>query len=76
MSFLKNLRGRATSLPQEIVNGCLWFIKQSKALYFDVDDQRYRINPPADWAETQRDNPAYIENKPTLGTVAARNVAS
>lgn len=76
MSFLKNLRGKATSLPQDIVNGCIWFIKQSRALYIDVDNERYRVNPPADWEETHTDSPAYIENKPSLGTVSSHNVAS
>ena len=42
----------------------------------DVDNNtRIRINPPSDWNETEQQSPAYIANKPNLGTVAVKNVA-
>ena len=33
------------------------------------------LNPPADWEETVKDSPAYIKNKPVLGTVASHDIA-
>lgn len=75
MDFLKYLREKTSSLPENISNGFVYFVKSTKALLIDVDNERYRINPPSDWNETDPDSPAYIENKPQLGTASSYDVA-
>ena len=41
----------------------------------DIDNERIRINPPSDWNEENPNDPAYIANKPELGTVVSYDVA-
>ena len=65
MSFLKLLRGNLANLPEQIKDGFIYFTKDKKGLYIDADGERKRVNPPADWNETDPDLPSYIVNKPT-----------
>lgn len=75
MNFLRFLKTSISALPQAIVNGSVYFKKSTQALSLDLDGERYRVNPPADWEETNTESPAYIANKPDIGTAAAFDLA-
>ena len=74
MGFLKFLRGKLSQMPEEIVDGQVYLAKNTKGLYVDVGTERLRLNPPANWDEKDASNPAFIANKPTLGTAAAYDI--
>ena len=76
MNFLKFLRTSVSSLPNTIADGSMYFVKATKALFLDIGQERHRINPPADWNETDTESPSYILNKPTIGTAATYDVAA
>ena len=74
MGFIKFLREKLTQLPEEITDGHVYITKE-KGLYVDVGTERMRLNPPTDWNEQVKTSPAYINNKPELGTSASHNIA-
>ena len=74
-NFLRFLRETASDISQTIKDGYVWLIKGTGALYIDVGQERIRINPPADWNETNEESPSFIVNKPELGTVSSYDVA-
>jgi len=51
------------------------YVLKSGEVDVDMGSDRVRINPPADWENTNKNSPAYIANKPELGTAAAKDVA-
>lgn len=73
--YVKHYFGESADRP-EVENGTILYETDTRALFVDQNNQRTRYNPPANWNETDTDDPSYIENKPTLGTASARNVAS
>lgn len=75
MGFLKFLRGKLTALPEEIADGNIYITKGDKGIYADMGTERHRLNPPADWNETNKNYPGYIDNKPELGTVSSHDIA-
>ena len=75
MGQIKFLRGTMSAIPEAITDGYIYLAKNTGAVYFDISDQRVRANPPADWNETIQESPAYIRNKPEIGTVASHDVA-
>lgn len=52
-------------MPQTITDGFLYIVRSTRSVFFDYDNQRIRLNPPANWNETNTQDPAYIANKPT-----------
>ena len=65
MPVVDFLRGRLENLSNTIRNGTFLLATDKKQLYVDIDDERIRINPPADWNESDSEKPSYIANKPT-----------
>ena len=76
MGFIKFLRGNLNSLPEEISDGSVYFASNTGTVLVDTATERICINPPADWEETITQSPAYIANKPDLGTASSHDIAS
>lgn len=76
MGLLKFLKSTLAQMPVTPQDGSIYFDVDNNALTFDIDDQRYRVNCPANWEETNENSPAFIENRPTLGTASAKDLAT
>lgn len=76
MGFIKSLRQSISELPSAISNGSIYFIKATRAMFMDIGGERFRLNPPSDWNEENIDSPAFIQNKPQIGTAASYDIAT
>lgn len=76
MGFIKSLRESISEIPVAIKNGSLYIKKATQAVFIDISSERLRLNPPSDWNESNTESPAYIQNKPQIGTIASYDVAT
>ena len=73
--YIKHLFGNKVDLP-EVKSGQILYVEDTRSIFADQNNQRIRYNPPANWNETNIEDPSYIENKPELGTVSSQDLAS
>lgn len=62
-------------MPEDPVDGNIYFDVITQGLTFDIGEGRYRVNQAADWDETNEDSPAFIANRPNFGTASGKNIA-
>ena len=59
-------KGIKRLFPSEIKEGQVLYAEDENGLYLDNENTRDRLNPPADWEETDQNSPSYIANKPEI----------